>query len=311
MNLSSIIQKPKKISVKYFLRKEQFSKMLVAGYEIDTKYYPLYIEFIHRRKVNRCKSLYLDFLLKDTQNAAGEDINHIQFNIYGVTPIAFTNEIEQKINSNDDLQPSRNLNFLDLIIFEKHHALATFKLLTNISDEKFTLSHLSDGYKYSLKFVFYYYENYLKNLVIDELFEYLPYFPNIIDRSKSLNDICQAIIQIITLIDSDLFKEGKTGQEIMDFAANISKIGNKAARYIIHDNKLSSHFGITIPVWAVENHLEKFQASMLDNANGNFEMKENDFIIFEPIILKMVETVEIEINKEIERIKNFFGYTAY
>jgi hypothetical protein len=310
MNLSSIIQKPKKISIKYFLRKEQFSKMLVSGYEIDTKYYPLYIEFIHRRKVNRCKSLYLDFLLKDTQNAAGEDINHIQFNIYGVTPIAFTNEIEQKINSNDDLQPSRNLTFLDLLIFEKHHANATFKLFANIPDDKFTLSHLGEGYKYSLKFVFNYYENYLKNLVINELLAYLPYFPNIIDKSKNLNDLCKGIIQLIPLIDNDLFQDGKTGEAFLNFAVSISKIGIKAERYIIYDNKLSSIFGITIPVWTVENHLEKFQEFMLDISSEYYGMKEKDSYIYKPIVLKMIETVEMAIGNDIEKIKNFFGYRA-
>lgn len=310
MNLFSISHKPKKISIKYFLRKEQFSKRLVAGYEIDTKYYPLYIEFIHRRKVNRCKSLYLDFLLKDTQNATGEDINHIQFNIYGVTPIAFNEDVEKKINTQEDLLPSNRMDFLDLLIFEKNHAFATFKLLANISDDKFTLSHLGDGYKYSLRFVFEYYQNYLKKLLLEEFYTCVPIFPNIIDKSGTLNDICIATIQAITLIREDIFEEGKSSSDFINFATIISRLGNKIQEYIIYDNKLSGHFGITIPVWIVENHFEKFYNFLLDNSTGLFGITEKDSNLYEPIILKMTETVENEINLEIEKIKNFFGYRA-
>ncbi len=306
MNLSSIIQKPKKISIKYFLRKEQFSKMLVSGYEIDTKYYPLYIEFIHRRKVNKCKSSYLDFLLKDTQNAGG-DINHIQYNIYGVTPIAFDEEIEKKINTHDDLLPSNRMDFLDLLIFERNHAFATFKLLANISDDKFTLSHLGEGYKYSLKFVFEHYQNYLKKLLLEEFYKYVPVFPNIIEESGTLNNICVATIQIITLIREGIFEEGKSSRDFYNFATMLSKIGNKVEKYIIYDNKLSGHFGITVPVWVVENHFEKFQKFLLDNSNGLFGITEKESNIYEPIILKMIETVENEISTEIEKIKSFFG----
>lgn len=306
MNLSSIIQKPKKISIKYFLRKEQFSKMLVSGYEIDTKYYPLYIEFIHRRKVNKCKSLYLEFLLKDTQNV-DENINHIQFNIYGVTPIAFNEDIEKKINTNEDLVPSNRMDFLDLLIFERNHAFATFKLLANISDDKFTLSHLGEGYKYSLKFVFDYYQNYLKKLFLEEFYTCVPIFPNIIDKSGTLNDICIATIQAITLIREDIFEEGKSSRDFINFATIISRIGNKIQEYIIYNNKLSGHFGITIPVWVVENHFETFQKFLLDNSLGLFGMTEKDSNLYEPIILKMTETVENEISLDIEKIKSFFG----
>lgn len=306
MNLSSIIQKPKKISIKYFLRKEQFSKMLVSGYEIDTKYYPLYIEFIHRRKVNKCKSLYLEFLLKDTQNV-DENINHIQFNIYGVTPIAFNEDIEKKINTNEDLVPSNRMDFLDLLIFERNHAFATFKLLANISDDKFTLSHLGEGYKYSLKFVFDYYQNYLKKLLLEEFYTCVPIFPNIIDKSGTLNDICIATIQAITLIREDIFEEGKSSRDFINFATIISRIGNKIQEYIIYNNKLSGHFGITIPVWVVENHFETFQKFLLDNSLGLFGMTEKDSNLYEPIILKMTETVENEISLDIEKIKSFFG----
>lgn len=306
MNLSSIIQKPKKISIKYFLRKEQFSKMLVSGYEIDTKYYPLYIEFIHRRKVNKCKSLYLEFLLKDTQNV-DENINHIQFNIYGVTPIAFNEDIEKKINTNEDLVPSNRMDFLDLLIFERNHAFATFKLLANISDDKFTLSHLGEGYKYSLKFVFDYYQNYLKKLLLEEFYTCVPIFPNIIDKSGTLNDICIATIQAITLIREDILEEGKSSRDFINFATIISRIGNKIQEYIIYNNKLSGHFGITIPVWVVENHFETFQKFLLDNSLGLFGMTEKDSNLYEPIILKMTETVENEISLDIEKIKSFFG----
>lgn len=306
MNLSSIIQKPKKISIKYFLRKEQFSKMLVSGYEIDTKYYPLYIEFIHRRKVNKCKSLYLEFLLKDTQNV-DENINHIQFNIYGVTPIAFNEDIEKKINTNEDLVPSNRMDFLDLLIFERNHAFATFKLLANISDDKFTLSHLGEGYKYSLKFVFDYYQNYLKKLLLEEFYTCVPIFPNIIDKSGTLNDICIATIQAITLIREDIFEEGKSSRDFINFATIISRIGNKIQEYIIYNNKLSGHFGITIPVWVVENHFETFQKFLLDNSLGLFGMTEKDSNLYEPIILKMTKTVENEISLDIEKIKSFFG----
>lgn len=306
MNLSSIIQKPKKISIKYFLRKEQFSKMLVSGYEIDTKYYPLYIEFIHRRKVNKCKSLYLEFLLKDTQNV-DENINHIQFNIYGVTPIAFNEDIEKKINTHEDLVPSNRMDFLDLLIFERNHAFATFKLLANISDDKFTLSHLGEGYKYSLKFVYDYYQNYLKELLLEEFYTCIPIFPNIIDKSGTLNNICITTIQAITLIREDIFEEGKSSRDFINFATIISRIGNKIQEYIIYDNKLSGHFGITIPVWIVENHFETFQKFLLDNSLGLFGMTEKDSNLYEPIILKMTETVENEISLDIEKIKSFFG----
>lgn len=306
MNLSSIIQKPKKISIKYFLRKEQFSKMLVSGYEIDTKYYPLYIEFIHRRKVNKCKSLYLEFLLKDTQNV-DENINHIQFNIYGVTPIAFNEDIEKKINTHEDLVPSNRMDFLDLLIFERNHAFATFKLLANISDDKFTLSHLGEGYKYSLKFVYDYYQNYLKTLLLEEFYTCVPIFPNIIDKSGTLNNICIATIQAITLIREDIFEEGKSSRDFINFATIISRIGNKIQEYIIYNNKLSGHFGITIPVWIVENHFETFQKFLLDNSLGLFGMTEKDSNLYEPIILKMTETVENEISLDIEKIKSFFG----
>lgn len=306
MNLSSIIQKPKKISIKYFLRKEQFSKMLVSGHEIDTKYYPLYIEFIHRRKVNKCKSLYLDFLLKDTPNVS-EDVNHIQYNIYGVTPIAFNEEIEKKINAQEDLLPSNRMDFLDLLIFERNHAFATFKLLANISDDKFTLSHLGEGYKYSLKFVLEHYQNYLKKLLLEEFYKCVPAFPNIIDKSGTLNNICVATIQAITLIKEDIFEEGKSSRGFINFATMLSRIGNKVEKYIIYDNKLSGYFGITIPVWIVENHFEKFQKFLLDTSTGLFGITEKDSYLYNPIILKMTETVENEISLEIEKIKSFFG----
>ena len=110
INLNILSKKPKKLSIKFYLRRD-ISPIVYTQYGSKDIYYHLYIEFIYRRKINKCKSRYFQFVPNDSYVYSFikgfEDSGLKGYNIYGVKESVFTDDVYAIINSDVDLNPRK------------------------------------------------------------------------------------------------------------------------------------------------------------------------------------------------------------
>jgi len=313
MSILNFKRKEKKITVKFFLRKDRGEVKMPHTYRYgaDTVYYPLYIEFIHRRKINRCKSLFLEFHKMGTEV---QNIPYIYFNEFGVATREFNTEIENLINGESPLLRSYQFDLLDLLICEKHHALNLFKLFEEISDDDFIFSNLSEGYHYSLsKRADNLYDEVLKELLLDEFQKLVPAYPikllKIALSSYSYYEFYQTLVNIFNMTVT--FKRTEvSSRRLMHLGQSLYKIQEKIYKYMTIKpyNYSEMRFALTIPIWVVESHSNKLSVFLKEDRFfdvTHFKSKQ----AFEVLVDTIISKAEEKFIYEVCTIKSYFGYT--
>ncbi|MDH4460702.1 MAG: hypothetical protein QE277_04720 [Flectobacillus sp.] len=317
MSILNFKRKEKKITVKFFLRKDRGEVKMpdTHRYGADTVYYPLYIEFIHRRKINRCKSLFLEFHKMGTKV---HNIPYTYFNEFGVATREFTSEIENLINGDSSLVRSYQFDLLDLLICEKHHALNLFKLFEDISDDDFIFSNLSEGYHYSLsKRADSLYDEVLKELLLDEFQKLVPSYPiepqllKIALSSYSYYEFYQIVVNIFNMTATYARAE-VSSSSLMHLGQSLYKVQTKIQEYMaIKPHRYSEmRFTLTIPVWVVEGHSNKLSVFLKEDRffdRTHFKSKQE----FDGLVDTILSKAEEKLIHEVSTIKSYFGYTPH
>lgn len=295
MNIFKVKRKEKKIRVKYHLRKEQGATgvEIVKGEEIF--YYPLYIEFIHRRKQNKCKSLFLSFHKYEPTN-----LPYIYYNKFGVSTIEFNEEREKLINGDEPLERSFELDFMDLLICERKHAFSLFKLFKDIEDDDFTLSRLSEGYSYSLnKRAFDLYTEGLKELLLEEFKKSVPDYPiELLQLALPLYaymDFFDLLVKVFNVT-----KVEKSSKDLIDFGFLLFSINEKIKSYM--SITPFRNLELTIPIWVLDEHSKKLREFLENGVHPDKGTKDT----FESIVEILLNNVEFRILEEVSSIKKWF-----
>lgn len=261
INLNILSKKPKKLSIKFYLRRD-ISPIVYTQYGSKDIYYHLYIEFIYRRKINKCKSRYFQFVPNDSYVYSFikgfEDSGLKGYNIYGVKESVFTDDVYAIINSDVDLNP-RKYDLLDLLLVEKQHLKYLFKMLLEIDEENFTLSKLSEGYQNSLKFMFDYFDIVIKELLQNNLNSILPFFPLLSTKEKFTKLATNLSDTLLTLNKNHRALENADINSIRRYINLLNIINILCERYLVFDFKFGNSKGMTLPIWCVDNHSEKLK----------------------------------------------------
>ena len=304
MSILNFKRKEKKITIKYFLRKDQGEVNVPYTHHPDIVYYPLYIDFIHRRKKNRCRSLFLQFHYMETNI---QNIPHIYFNEFGVATREFTSELEKRINDDSPQVRSYQFDLLDLLICEKQHAFNLFKLFSDISDEDFSISNLSEGYHYSLrKRTYELYDEVLKELLLDEFYKLVPSYPTkplrIALASYTYYDFFDLLVNIFNLTSSDARTEIRS-YRLMDLGFSLAHIEKMIHSYMT--TKPNTPLVLTVPTWVIEEHSKKLTLFLKRSVNigKSFENIESFDLIVDMVLGKAEEKLKGEVCK----IRSYFG----
>lgn len=276
-NLSTF-KKKKKMSMKYFLRKDYVSNFLNQT-ESENQLFQLYIEFIFKTKANKCKSVWKEFIQKDSHLskilASEFQSERLGYSFYGVSSKIFTTEIQKNINGKASLQPQKNDDFMNALIYEKYHAEALFDLIRELDGDKFSMSKFGSEYKNSVIFVFPFFEIVLKKMLLEKFYLLYHNFPKILSVDTTLEVLSLGLSEIIYN-----FKNQGNDDAIHSFRNYCLfsiKIFNIIQEYICFSDNFSSANGITLPVWFVENHSEKLINYVEKNATY-FTNEEKDLL---------------------------------
>lgn len=317
MSILNFKRKEKKITLKYFLRKD-YGNGNPQGTDF---YYPLYIEFIHRRKKNKCRSLFSKFYRYDEANApyiknlkySTSPTPYIDYNKLGVSSKEFNETVERKINDDASLARTYKLDFTDLLICEKQHALSLFKLLEDISDDDFTFSNLREGYHYSLnRRAFDLYDECLKELLLDEFNQSLPSFPIKVLQmalpSYSFEDFSHTLIDILSMTKKRV-ETNRSTTTLGRYAFELWNIRELIRQYINSDPY--SYLTLTIPIWFLDDHSTRLRNFV--DLEGKVVCDRSDVSILDiRSFSSAVETVfrkaEGKFDNEIINYKSYFGY---
>ena len=307
MSILNFKRKEKKITVKFFLRKEQGEVKIPYIHQPDIVYYPLYIDCIHRRKKNRCKSLFLQFHIHGTNV---QNVPYIYFNEFGVATREFNNEIESLINGSSPLVRSYQFDLLDLLICEKQHAFNLFKLFEGISDDDFHLSNLSEGYHYSLgKRAYEIYDEALKELLLEEFQKFVPTYPikllKIALASYTYHDFFSVLINIFNMT-APYARTEVYSKKLMVLGLSLAQIDKMIYKYVTA--KPHTRLTLTIPTWVIENHSNKLNSFLKGEVffRDSFNNKASFDIMVDTILGKAEEKLKVEISN----IRSYFGGTS-
>lgn len=295
-------KKQSKLTIKYFLRKE-ISPILFNENGHNDIYHHLYIEFIYKRKINKCKSQFYNFVNRDFNFYSFiwsfETSSLKGFNIYGVKDDTFSDKIKEQINGEDVLTYQKNNNdLLNLLILEKKHILALFSGLEQIESDQFSLSRLSDGYKNSIVFVLDIFDDILKNLVIERLIKDIPFFPKP-DTTVEWMLFTTNIIKTVSLMDLKVLQNNGV-QEMFNYIVLLGKFKVFFERYIVTQNNDGIR-GITVPMWFSDNHQQKIRDEYSKkNLIAGLESKDDT------AFYSILNIVEDKLEIEWQNIKNYF-----
>lgn len=241
--------------MKYFLRKDYVSNS-PSKLENESQLLQLYIEFIFRTRANKCKSLWKEFIQKDSllfENLSNESTNELQgYGFYGLNAKVFTDEFQRSINSKVFLMPKENEELLNALIYEKYHAEALFELIRQQDEDSFNMSKFGSEYKNSIIFSFPLFEEALNLQLIDKFYELYPSFPKILSVDTKLDVLSLGIIKIINDLGSK--HDDFHIKSFLDYCLFSNKVINVIQEYVCFSDKLSCANGITLPVWIVKNH---------------------------------------------------------
>jgi hypothetical protein len=263
INLNILNKKPKKLSIKFYLRRD-ISPIVYTLHGSNDTYYHLYIEFIYRRKVNKCKSRYFQFVANDSYVYSFirgfEDSGLKGYNIYGIKESVFTDDVYAIINNDIEVDfTQRKYNLLELLFIEKQHLKYLFQMLFEIDEENFTLSRVSEGYQNSLKFMFDYFDLVIKELLQNKLNSILPFFP-LLNTKEKFTKLATKLSQTLSTLDrSHPALENADIDSIYRYVKLLNVINILCERYLVFDFKISDSKGMTLPIWCVDNHSEKLK----------------------------------------------------
>lgn len=278
--MKNLNKKPKKLTIKYYLRKD-IPPFVYTQNGYEETYYPLYIEFIYNRKVNKCKSRCFQFVPGESYMnsfiGGFENSSTHGYNIYGIKESVFTEDVKEMVNNDieTDFQQITSDHFLQLLLIEKQHLKYLFQMLfEQIDDENFVLSKVSTGYQNSLKFMFDYFDDVIKEQIQKKVNEILPFFP-LFDKSENCTLLVQKLGKTFSYLnrsEADLQNAQIGYLERYIMLMNIFQLSCR--RYFVSDIRKHIHCkGMTLPIWIVENHSDKLKRfvnktiSKIDNEN--------------------------------------------
>jgi hypothetical protein len=263
INLNILNKKPKKLSIKFYLRRD-IPPIVYTRYGSKDTYYHLYIEFIYRRKVNKCKSRYFQFVANDSYIYSFirgfEDSSLKGYNIYGVKESVFTDDEYAIINNDIEVDfTHRKYDLLELLFIEKQHLKYLFQMLFEIDEENFTLSRVSEGYQNSLKFMFDYFDVVIKELLQNNLNSVIPFFPLLNTREKFTKLATNLSLTLLTLDKRHPALANADIDSINRYVKLLNVFNILCERYLVFDFKISDSKGMTLPIWCIDNHSEKLK----------------------------------------------------
>lgn len=258
--------KEKKISLRFFLRKNlkpiDFCFMGITS----GKCYHLCVEVIHRRKVNSSFSLFYLFLDNGRVKNPSYNSEFLGFKKSYVEEQIF-NSIESYINNDFQIIPTEdhfiqkltsfvNIEngvktvpnfFINILQHEYEHLYYMVKKSgESIESERFTLSNLNEAYLHSLQFISTYYDNYLIEKLMLKFYELDKRIPvDSIDTSKSFIHIVEIVNRFANIITT------ANSQEFVKFSMTLLKIQAYIERYYCNteENKYGP-YGLTLPIWS-------------------------------------------------------------
>ena len=258
MTILSTFKKKEKMSMKYFLRKDYISNSL-SKTESEKQLFQLYVEFVFRRRPNKCKSLWTEFIQKDSilfDNLKNEFYsNTLGYSFSGVSERVFSLEVQNFVNRKSDLMPHENNDFIRLLIYEKYHAEALFTLFRDLDEDKFSMSKFGAEYKSSIIFVYDLFEVHLKEKLLNEFYHVLPRFPQIFSSEISFEKLSMSIFDIISIIDVQYVNNSFP---FKNFCLLLNNFSNIIREYLCNSNERISANGLTLPIWFCENHSSSF-----------------------------------------------------
>jgi hypothetical protein len=298
---SKSIKKQNKITIKYFLRKERSPIVFSLSKTQSDEYYQLYIDFVFKRKTNRCKSSYLAFMRSDSmtyQNAQDKFINRlIGYNVFGVNDKAFTDEVKTNINTVDFLDPTNHESFQDFLIYERHHAKSLFSILREVDDADFIFTNLGEGYRYSILFVYELLEEIIKKKLAENFYVTIPNFPKILNLEENLNNLLLQSTEILSLTNPQFLSKYEDFDSYVHF---INKFRAFCYNSILMTYKMSSDRGVTLPVWIAENLFAAFQDTL---EREMMAYSENEKVLLKDILTLFEQEIISEKNKIISFFK--------
>lgn len=308
--------KDKKISLRFFLRKNlkpiDFCFMGVSSGQC----YHLCVEIIHRRKVNSSFSLFYLFLENGRVKDNYYNSEFLGFKKSYVEEQLF-NSIESYINNDFQITTKKDSFFQKLMAFvskknvEKtvpdffidilHHEYEHLYYMVKksgetIENEKFTLSKLNEAYLHSLQFISTYYDNYLIEKLMLKFYELDNRIPvGSIDTSKSFPHIVEIVNRFAAIIDTT------NSKEFVKFSIRLLEIQTYIERYYCNtENHEYGPHGLTLPIWSYKvkgrDLITEIKAILKYDINNS--------------ILDLIEDMVLTVNKRLiyeeEKMINFF-----
>ncbi len=295
MSIFVVKRKEKKVGIRYYLRKDQGKTVFEVVNDREIPHYPLYIEFTHRRKQNKCKSLFLKF-----HSYIPSMEPYIYYENYGISTEIFNEDLVKHINSKEPSFRTYKYDFEDLLICEKQHVQSLFSLFEDISDDDFTLSRLAEGYPCSLKkrAIDLYTEG-LKELLLEEFRKAVPSYPIELVQIAMPSYDYFTFFNIINRI-FDLTKVDNRTSKLYDLGLLLCEIQRNMETYMI--TIAHRYLDLTIPIWVAEGHSNKIR----DYFNNNVFYGKEDKDDFYAAVSLLFENVEIKLKEEVEQIKSCF-----
>lgn len=299
MNVNTF-KKKSKMSMKYFLRKDYISQTL-SQKESDSQFFQLYVEFIFKRKPMKCKSLWVEFISKDSclfEQLKDESYTKILgYSLDGISDRVFSVDFQNYVNGKTLAFRIQNNDLARILTYEKYHAQALFNLFRDIDEDKLNISNFGMEYKNTVIFIYDFFEAVMREKLVSEFENVLPKFPKIFSKDINIEKLAISILQIISLTDSQYLVKIEA---FRNFCLLMTTFSNVFKEYLCFSNNNFSERGLTLPLWISENHSVPFKEFLIKRLEY-LEKEEKE------LLNNIIDVVDIQIDKQKKLLLNKFS----
>ena len=296
--------KSKTLKIRYFLKTDVAAKEYTFGDKVE-KFYSLYIEITHRRKVIRIRSKFQEFYRQEysSENIPIEKVFEDDNYYYSNLGIALSYYNDILINTiNEPIRPKiiGQNSIPNLIFYERENLINLFDSLINLEDEELKFSNFSNAYEYSIVFVYDLFFDYLKNHASSIFNRKLPDFPSLMLNCNIMsNDYFLSLSKILAITKPEFIISNDESQ--LTFG-EIAQLNNIIRNYFENSNLDLSE--ITISFWVNKKINHDFKEKTI-LAISNFEgfSSKDKIVLFFNSMAKFIENKIFTTHNEL--IKKF------